>query len=481
MKNLKVQGPQFDRLTVTNFKLQIPKKFGFQFLFCFVGFFLFFCSCSSVKTIAPVAKTEQPVIELKPSYISLPVELDVKDLEKKINMELKGLLYEDNSFEGDDMKVKAWKKQDFKISVTGNNLFYSLPLKVSIIYRKFIEFPEVTADIIVKFKTQFSINNDWTLTTKTTPLGFDWMNAPSVNIAGFEISLKPVADLILAANREAIGNEVDESVKMYLQLKPYAMEAWALLHKPIAINDTPKVWLKMAPQELAAAPITGADNKINLAVAIKSVNEILLNDETPSYTENLFPGLKIVNKLDPEFSINLNIDIPFVKIYEVAKKELLGKSFESGKKKATIKDFNVYGSGDAFVIEVLLDGSLKGKIYLKGKPVYNDQAKAVEIKELEFDIDTKNKLLKSADWLMHGGFVKLVEPRLKYPVTEKLDEAKKIATANLKENHSINGIVLRGEMDDIGIDKIYITPGAIKAILLFKGKLAVSVDGLSKM
>lgn len=440
-----------------------------------------YTACSTVKTIAPPVKKEIPVIILKPSYISLPIEFDVKDIEKKINMELKGLLYEDNSFDGDNMKVKAWKKEDFTLAIDRNELFYKLPLKLSVIYKKFIEFPEVVADVTLKFKTQFSFNSDWSLNTKTIPMGFDWANAPSVNIAGIEISLKPVADLILAANRDRVGKEIDESIKSYMSLKPYAMEAWATLHKPIAINDTPKVWLKIAPSELSTVQITGVNNKINVSFAITAINELLLSDEMPSFVENKFPDLNIVNKLEPEFAVNLNIDIPFLKIYEIANHELLGKSFTSGRKKAIVKDFKIYSSGDFFVVEVLLDGSIKGNIYLKGKPVYNEQAKAVEIKDLEFDLDTKNKLLKSADWLLHDGFLKLVEPKLKYSVSEKLEEAKNIAQANLKENHRIKGIVLRGDINEIAIDRIYVTPDAIKAIVLFKGKLAVSVDGLSKL
>lgn len=443
--------------------------------------FVFLSACSSLKTVAPPKKTEVPVIVLKPSYISLPIELDMKDLEKKINMELKGLLYEDNSFDGDNMKVKAWKKEDFTLTVVGNELFYKLPLKVSIIYKKFIEFPEVVADITPKFKTQFSFNSDWTIITKTTPLGFDWANAPTINIAGIEVSLKPLADLILIASRERVGKEIDESIKEYMSLKPYAAEAWATLHKPIAINDTPKVWIRIAPTELSTVQVTGVNNKINMSVAIKATNEILLSDEMPAFVENKFPDLNIVKKLDPEFAVNLNIDIPFAKIYEIARKELLGKSFSSGRKKAIVKDFKIYSSGDNFVVEISLDGSIKGDVFLKGKPVYNDETKAVEIKELEFDLDTKNKLIKSADWLMHDGFLKLIEPKLKFSVTEKLEEAKKLAQDNLRENHSIKGIVMRGNLEEIAIDRIYITPDAIKVIILFKGKLAVSVDGLSKM
>ena len=46
------------------------------------------------------------------SVLNLPIEMPVSELETQINAQLKGLIYEDDSYEdngGDNLKAKVWK------------------------------------------------------------------------------------------------------------------------------------------------------------------------------------------------------------------------------------------------------------------------------------------------------------------------------------------------------------------------------------
>ena len=452
-----------------------------RYIFFYLLIILFFASCKVIKTTAPPVKIKPPSIELKPSFISLPIVFDIKNVEALINKELKGLLYDDNSFDGDDLKVKAWKKENFTISIKGNELYYRIPLKLSIIYKKFIEFPEVSAEIAVNFKTQFVLNNNWTLETKTSSLGYQWISTPVIKVGGFEIPIKSLADIVLLSSKDMIAKEVDESIKSYVNVRSYAEEAWAMLHKPINLNKDFNLWLKMAPSELIAVPVFGLNNKVNVAVAIKSVNELLMTTEMPHYTEKKFPDLKIAKSLEPGFSMNLNIGVPFSQLNEIANKELTGKTFKSGMKKVEIKRINIYGSEDSFVIDVTLDGSVKGDVYLKGKPFYDKENNIISIKELSFDLDTKNKLIKAANWLLHDGFVKMIENRIKFPLSDKVGEIKKLAQENLSENRSVKGLVLNGDLKNIVIDQLYITSDELRAVVFIEGKLAVIIEDLIKI
>ena len=132
-------------------------------------------SCKTIQTVAPPESYESPKIELKPSIVTVPIEINIKDLESRLNKELKGTLYEDNSFDGDDLKVKAIKKDNFTIGLNGTELTYRIPLRLQIQVKKmFVVLPEITAELALKFKTTISLNKDWTLTTKTTSAGFEW-------------------------------------------------------------------------------------------------------------------------------------------------------------------------------------------------------------------------------------------------------------------------------------------------------------------
>lgn len=455
-------------------------KFGLNWVIIFIASAFFFLSCKSFETVAPLPKTEIPVVQLKPSYISLPIELDVKDIEKKVNQEVKGVLYEDNSYAGDDLKIKAWKKSDFVFTVDGNEIVYSLPLKISLQYKKIIEFPEVFADITLKFKTQFNLNKDWTLSTKTTPLGFDWQGNQGISVGGVALPMQTIADMVLKANQEKLGSEIDKAIKNQLNLKSIAANAWNQLHQPILIHQDPKLWLRVGPSALSMVPITGKNGKILLNLALNSTNEIFWSETAPLQSPHPFPDLKIVQKLNPDLSLNFSIDLPFAKINELAGKELIGKTFSSGKKQVTVKGFNSYANGGNLVVELLVEGSLKGKIYLKGLPVYDKISKSIQIKEIDFDLDSKNKLVKSAEWLLHQNILKILEEKLQFPLSAQLDEAKNKVNENLKDNKQIKGITIKGVVSQLEIEQLYLFPNSIKVAVLLKGKAAVLVNGISE-
>ena len=97
-------------------------------------------SCKTFKVTAPVKFEAAVQNNLKSSTIAVPIVIDIKDLEVKINKELVGLIYEDKSFEdnnNDNMKVSAWKRDNFRIQLNGNEIEYHIPLKLSIQIKKF--------------------------------------------------------------------------------------------------------------------------------------------------------------------------------------------------------------------------------------------------------------------------------------------------------------------------------------------------------
>ena len=444
-----------------------------------------FTSCRTFKAVAPPEAYETPTIVLKESVISVPIEIDMKDVESRINKELTGTLYDDNSFDNnntDNLKVKAIKKEDFTFGLTGNELTYRIPLKLQIqIKQMFVVLPVINAEIALKFKTIFSLNKDWTLMTKTTSNGYEWLSTPSVNVKGYDISIKYVADIIMSAARDKFTKEIDKAVKENINLKDYVTEAWEMLQKPIKVSDEYNAWLKITPSEIISTQIIGRNEKVNLGIGIKSVNEVYVGSEPAKSNPGKVPNLTLVAKIDPRFAINLNTDLQISKVNELAEKELVGQVFKDGKRAVTITNIKVYGSNNFFIVEVGLVGSIKGKVYLRGRPEYNPANRSIEIKDVDFDINTKNALVKSASWLIHGKLIKMIQPALVYSIAKDLDDMKKQIQENLKANRSVKGVLIKGDLKKIDIDKIYITPQSIKVSVFLDGILTVIIENLKDM
>ena len=165
-------------------------------LLLFITIILAFQSCktSSIITEKPVEKYAEFNYNPVPSTISLPVEMKVSALEAMINRKLTGLLYADTSLDnngGDNLMVKAWKKEDFTIKYENNQLVYRIPLKlwikagwkVSKLGITLSDYKELNAEIALKFKTTFYLNKDWSITTFTSSNEHE-SNALKINFAG---------------------------------------------------------------------------------------------------------------------------------------------------------------------------------------------------------------------------------------------------------------------------------------------------------
>jgi len=253
------------------------------------------------------------------------------------------------------------------------------------------------------------------------------------------------------------------------------------MQKPMKVNDEYNVWMKITPSDIMVTQVYGKNNKIDMGIGVKSVNELFVDKEPPKAEAIPLPDLNITDKLDSKFSIFLNADIPIKKIDEIAEKEISGKTFTSGKKSVTVKEIKVYGSDDKLIVKINLSGSISGNIYLAGKLYYNPETKSVGMREVDFDVSTKNALIKSANWLLHQSLTNIIEKRLVYSIAENIDQAKKLIQDNITENRTIKGIVLKGNLDKIDVDNIYITPESIIAVVYLEGYLKVFADGLSKM
>ena len=95
---------------------------------------LLFSGCSSSKKLVTTkpAKTMDAghlVTQQEPSFINIPVTIQIKDIETLTNKNLTGLIYDDSSFDKDDLKLKIWKQAPIKISYEKGKIKTIFPLK----------------------------------------------------------------------------------------------------------------------------------------------------------------------------------------------------------------------------------------------------------------------------------------------------------------------------------------------------------------
>ena len=140
---------------------------------------------------------------------------------------------------------------------------------------------------------------------------------------------------------------------------------------------------------------------------------------------------------------------------------------------------SIFGSEGRAVFVADVKGSVKGRIYFTGNMVYNPDKTAVEIQQPEFDLKTKNALLKSADWLLHGVILNKLTPFLTYSVKEDLDKMKAEANKMLTNYAVYDGVSLQGALNSVTVAGLSLVPGAVRISANVKGSTALSISDLS--
>ena len=447
---------------------------------------LLFSSCKTMQIEKP--KESYLPSNLSPAISELPlkVDLDVKKLETAINKKMNGIIFQGTNISNKDLSVKVWKAQNFTFSINNNVIEYRVPLKVWTRFGwKVSKFGyevgdhyEATGTIALTYKTTISIDKDWKLVSKTTSSGYQWLETPTLNVAGVIVPVTPVAILALSKCDKLISDQIDKTLAESIDIKKYISQAWEQVQKPIQVNAANDMWVRITPKDLYESPFTTTGTKLNLAIALYAQIESFMGAKPETNVLTALPAFKYINHPVQQFNLNVGADVTFAKISEMAKTELLNKTFTEGNKTITITDLSIFGNEGRAIFIADVTGSYKGRIYFTGNLVYNPTKMAVEISEPEFEVKTKSALIKSASWLMHGLILKKIAPYLTYPVKDNLDKMKTEVNQMLNNYPVYNGVTLQGKLNNISVLSLSLVPGAVRIQANVKGNVALKVEDL---
>lgn len=442
---------------------------------------------AACRTIRPTAPTESVLpytATTSPSYISLTIETSIEQIETFLNKKFDGLVYEDMDLKnngGDNLMVKAWKQSRIELALEGNELTYEIPLKLWIKYYyessglglTFNQPIEVEGSIVLKFKSGFTINPNWSVTTRTTPAGYNWLKSPALKLGPVDIPIGFIADNILKNNQKPLAQAIDKMVAEQLNMKAYGLEAWKALSTPMKINEDFNTWVVMRPVDLFTIPVTSRKGKIVHQMSVKALAEVFVG-QPPHHEVAPLPDMKIVDKVDKDFSVMLQTRLLYPEMRNIARKHIAGKSYQIGSKNLTVTDIDIFPFKDRIALMAVLEGDLKGTIYFTGRPVYDSATAEIKLDDVDFDISTRNVLHKTAGWLLNGTISRRISQQLVFPVQKNVEEARRQINEYLNNTKLTPELTLNGSVNRIGFGDIQILEDGLLIPIELGGNLKVS-------
>ena len=447
---------------------------------------LLFTSCKTMQIEKPNESYLPSNLAPALSELPLQVELDVKKLESSINKKMSGLIFEGSNLSNKDLSVKVWKAQNFTFTINNNVIEYRVPLKVwSRFAWKVEKFGYMVGDnyeangsIALTYKTTISFDKNWKLVSKTIASGYEWLQTPRLNVVGVNVPVTPIANLALSQCDKLITAQIDKTLGESIDLKKYITQAWTEIQKPREVNTENNLWIRVTPKDVYVSPFTTTGNKLNLAVALYAQIESFMGAQPSANASVALPPFKYVNRPAQQFNLNVGGDVTFEKISELAKKQLLNKTFSEGNKTITITDLSIFGSEGKAVFVADVIGSFKGRVYFTGDMVYDSEKVAVEITKPQFSVKTSNVLIKSASWLLHGMILKQITPYLTYPVKSNLESMRTQVNQMISNYTIVDGVSLQGKLNNLTVTSLSLVPGAVRIQANVKGNVALKVQEL---
>jgi hypothetical protein len=444
---------------------------------------IFLHSCASIKPEAPRASYSSFEIEPRLSVVNVPINISVKEIEKSVNKYLSGLIYEDNNLNDDDMQMKVWKDGNISVDAVADEFKFKVPVKIwlktGFKVEKFgiviSEYEETNCSMLIDLVSKVLITPNWSVSTSTKITSYEWKIKPALDFKLFNLPLTYFADKIINSNKQTLLSLLDKEVSKYLQIKSYVDEAWKAVQEPILIYDTPPSYISVKPVELRMSPLMGRAGIVQSSVGMKAYTKLHVGQK-PSPEQVPLPNLTIDKNETGFFSFYLVSTIDYSEAESLTRKYFEGYIFEFGKKKKVkIEAIDLYGKDGKLILNLKVSGSLKGHLFLSALPYYDAPFKNIKIKNLSFDLDTKNKLLKSADWLAHDLFIKKVESTFSYSLKQDLEETKKLLEESVFDKKVYDHYFIEGSLIQFEPEKIFLTPGGFAALMLVKGTLSVTV------
>ena len=449
------------------------------------------CSTSNkIATLKPEPDNADPLIyENSPSFINLPISVKFKDVENQTNTFLNGLIYEDDNIEDDNIEMKIWKLAPISISndlaLPGGKIKTILPLRVLFKYRigtktlgvNLYNTKEFNLNGIVTLVSDVTLSN-WKLTTKTELKSLEWNESPTMVVFGKNVPVTYLMTPAIKIFRAKIEKSIDNAIEKSMDFKPNVLTALEKICTPFQMNEAYESWLRITPIEIYSTNTILKNDTFLMNMGMKCTMTTLIGKQPESKFDASKIVLKPVTKIPNQITANIAAVSTFAEASKIMTKNFAGQEFGSGSKKVTVEKVEIWHKNDKIVIALNVLGTINGTIYLTGFPQYNEQSKEIFFDKLDYALDTKNKLMRTANWLAQGLILRKIQENCRYSIVPNLEEGKQSMVAYLKNYSPMPGVFVNGKMDNIQFQKIQLTNKAIIAFIKVNGTVNIAVDGL---
>ncbi|WP_027001940.1 DUF4403 family protein [Hugenholtzia roseola] len=472
------------------FSLFYCRKIVFFTILFVLLFLLNACSEGERKSYADSDFIADAPFALPTSTLTTPILIEVADIEKRLNQEIKGDIINDDSFEKDGVKLRVSKIEPIKIHLKKNVLFYTVPLKVWVekqvkknIFKKEIKAEkDLSFSLRLQFKSEVEIDSDWKLQTKTKQIGLEWIEKPSLKIGFIKIGLAATIEKALNKKKEDLENKIDQVAQRLNVLEKVVGNIWKKLQDPILLDKkTNKVWLVNQPTKIEASKIGSIQSKegncLEIFVKIHTNIKTIIS-EKPAVSYVPLPALRLNKKLQNEgFALHVEGIVFYQTVNQILSEKVQDTvlKFPDYDYAVKIKKAAVSGQGKFLVFELGAEGDVNGNVFFRGRPLLDTATVQIKVQDFDFDVQTEETILQTAQWLMKESAKERVQEMLVFSLQSYTEKLPLLIKEGLSKGKISEQVEIDIQTFELYPQEMRLTTDALNLYAISKGKIAIKI------
>lgn len=330
---------------------------------------------------------------------------------------------------------------------------------------------------VITLSAPIRVTDDWSLESRATIESV----APRTPTARDRCVVAPLqADLtewlMLTAQEELEGwtRELDRTLAS-VDLRSEMARYWELLREPIPVG--PDSWLVLDPRGIrqgSLEQLEGSGHTLEAEVALRTFPRIVVGPR-PEVLDLPLPRLEH-GPVDGGFELTVDGSADYGTLTELVAAQLDGQEFELGPGRVRIEGTRLTPLADGRLgVELELDGSIRGRLLLSGRPALDPVRGEITIPDLDFRLQTRNVLARALARVVRIGFPHRVRELARWPVDGLFEEGRTLASQGLNRRLSADAR-LEGDLSSVEVAHILATRDALVVRSVLGGSLRLVID-----
>ncbi len=284
--------------------------------------------------------------------------------------------------------------------------------------------------------------------------------------------ITPTVMTQLKIQLDEAGTEISDSLNQ-LNLRPQFQQLWDMLNTSVRLYDIG--YLQVNPEKIRVSTLYAWNDTLNISIGISARPLISLTKTTDHRT--VVPDISDFNQRKG-FSIFVDAIMNYDSLSHLLTRQLYHKRIDMDKigKYIIIERCEIYGAGnERLIIRVDFSGPDNGTMYLTGKPYFNKQKNQVEIKDIDYDIRTRDILVKTAKWLFNRRIINELNHYSTFNITAYADTL--LSKVNMQLNRQWQrSISSSGTVNALQVMDIYPLTENLILRCNIQGELSIRAD-----